>query len=455
MNMIVAGDGHNNIRCADSLNQLNLIPSYKSSDGTRCKNGKAHLILTNPPFGTSEAESLTPANARRYAVKSTKGQSLFIQKMIDSASPDSLIVTVIDEGVLNTASYEELRRHILKTCRLETVLMLPDETFKPNKINVKSSVLVLRRREDDDEDAVDDYPVAFVELETLGYEGSGQSTRGFDEAKLISEVSSIDAKSLSNRTSKSGYCWSAFSVDSETIASEKTARFDVRYWCPSTRLAVEKLGRSNGVQTIEGINLIPTKRGKSPPAAEYVSDTEGHAVVVKSGSNLTKAGNLNVEDADYIELPLYQDYVSKSLTLEDGDILLASTGDGTLGKCCVYRNEDEAGLTKPAVADGHVTVIRVDPKKIHPEYLCDYLRKGFGHDQLNRIFTGSTGMVELTPDDVDMVLLPPFPPLKAQRKVSNELRKSEQDAARMVVQSEDRLFFGLTQFREATALSRK
>ena len=104
------------------------------------------LILTNPPFGTSEAESLTEESARHYDVSSTRGQSLFIQLMIRSAHPDSLIVTVIDEGVLNTTSYASLRRHILETCRVEAVLELPDETFKPNKINVKSSVLVLRRQ---------------------------------------------------------------------------------------------------------------------------------------------------------------------------------------------------------------------------------------------------------------------------------------------------------------------
>jgi hypothetical protein len=32
------------------------------------------------------------------------------------------------------------------------------------------------------------------------------------------------------------------------------------------------------------LNTIETKRGKSPPAAEYVSASEGYAIVVKSGS---------------------------------------------------------------------------------------------------------------------------------------------------------------------------
>jgi type I restriction enzyme M protein len=35
-----------------------------------------------------------------------------------------------------------------------------------------------------------------------------------------------------------------------------------------------------------------------------------------------------------------------------------------------------------AVADGHVTVIRVDPKQVNPYYLADYLRVGAGAIQI-------------------------------------------------------------------------
>ena len=197
MNMIIAGDGYNNIRCADSLNESTLIPPYRTQmDGSICSDGLAHLVLTNPPFGTSEAESLTEASAKTYEVPSTRGQSLFIQKMIQSVHPGSSIVTVIDEGVLNTSSYQELRRFILKTCRVEAVLSLPDETFKPNKINVRSSVLVIRKREEIDEDRTDSYPIAFITIDSLGYEGSGDDIRGFDLSRLIKEVSSISGYKL-------------------------------------------------------------------------------------------------------------------------------------------------------------------------------------------------------------------------------------------------------------------
>lgn len=449
MNMIIAGDGYNNIRCADSPNEQTLIPPYQNAKGRICDDGKAHLILTNPPFGTSEAESLSPENLLNYEVQSTRGQSLFIQLMIRAAHPDSLIVTVIDEGVLNTASYTDLRRHALKTCRVEAVLELPEETFKPNKINVKSSVLVLRRREESDEDLADNYPIAFISIKSLGYEGSGDEVRGFDLKRLIDEVASIDADSLEETELHEGYSWSAFRVASKTIAAEKSMRLDVRFWHPHVRGMVNRLKNIRGAQTIADLNTIETKRGKSPPVAEYVNRNEGHALVVKSGSNISKTGEL-ITDGDYIELAVYQDYVERKMILEDGDILLASTGDGTLGKCCVYRNKGEGGETRPGVPEGHVTVIRVDQSNVYPEYLCDYLRKGFGHDQLYRLFTGSTGMVEVTPEDVNEVIVPPLPSMKEQKRISKELRDSEKNAMDIAERSAATLRDGEAVFRDAT-----
>ena len=100
------------------------------------------------------------------------------------------------------------------------------------------------------------------------------------------------------------------------------------------------------------------------------------------------------------------------------DVLLASTGDGTLGKACVFdRNVF-------AVADGHVTVIRVDPAVALPSYVADYLRCGFGHDQIQRLFTGSTGLIELTPEHVRQIVVE-LPDMYEQSRMSADLREEE------------------------------
>jgi type I restriction enzyme M protein len=424
MNMVIAGDGHINIRYGDSLKEEKFIPVYPDRTGDMCNDGLAHLILTNPPFGTTEGESLSPSELSKYVVPSTVGQVLFIQKMISSVHQDSLIATVIDDGVLNTATDTELRRQILKDCKIEYVLSLPEETFKPNKINVKSSVLVLRKRKQPDEDLQEDYPIAFVKVQSLGYEGSGDEIRGFDLTRLIAEIASTNPMTLPAEKANEGYNWIGFRVQAVDVINDLTQRLDMKYWDTSTISKIKIMLSKIGSTTVKQVNLIVTKRGRSPSEAEYVSASEGYALVVKAGSNISKNGEL-VTQGDYIEERYFRESYQDTEILQDGDILLASTGEGTLGKCCVYRNKDSQGKTKPAVAEGHVTVIRVDQQKIYPEFLCDYLRKGFGAEQIVRLHTGSTGLIEIQPDNVDRIVIPPLPLLEQQIQISDGLRQVE------------------------------
>ncbi|TOE35874.1 hypothetical protein CGJ45_23410, partial [Vibrio parahaemolyticus] len=55
-------------------------------------------------------------------------------------------------------------------------------------------------------------------------------------------------------------------------------------------------------------------------------------------------------------------------------------GDGTLGKACVFDKDF------PGIADGHVTIIRLDKKRYNPYYVADYLRLGFGKVQIVRLY---------------------------------------------------------------------
>ncbi len=138
--------------------------------------------------------------------------------------------------------------------------------------------------------------------------------------------------------------------------------------------------------------------------------------MVKAGSNITKYGQI-IEGEDYIEKDIFDEM--GAVHLQQGDILIASTGTGTLGKVGVYD------LNKPAIADGHVTIVRVNQDKIYPYYLADYLRMGAGAAQIERLYTGSTGLIELTPEDVDRIYIDLLKDIASQKKMSQKLRKEE------------------------------
>jgi type I restriction enzyme M protein len=239
---------------------------------------------------------------------------------------------------------------------------------------------------------------------------TGDEIRNFNVSQLISEIESIDIDKHTYDESIKGYNWEGFIANSLYITGDENCRFDYKFWDLQTIKTIETIQKRLNFKSILELNLIETKRGNSPSASDYVSEYEGFALVVKAGSNISKTGKL-LTSGDYIEEAIYQSYKEKNQVLQEGDILLSSTGDGTLGKCSVYRNNN-----KPAIADGHVTVIRVDSKKVHPEYLCDFLRKGFGADQIIRLYTGSTGLIEIAPEDVNKIIIPPLPSLPEQKK---------------------------------------
>ena len=72
-----------------------------------------------------------------------------------------------------------------------------------------------------------------------------------------------------------------------------------------------------------------------------------------------------------------------------------------------------------------------------PYYLSDYLRAGFGAIQVNRLFTGSTGMIELTPDQVDSIVVDMRINLKEQKDVSKKLRCIEDKYLKTISQAEE------------------
>lgn len=95
------------------------------------------------------------------------------------------------------------------------------------------------------------------------------------------------------------------------IRDDKASRFDVKYWRPGVTNAMKEIV-SVGGKTIKELNTIPTARGTSPSADSYVDAADGYALVIKSGSNISRYGELIV-DGDYIEKSLFDEYVEKHI----------------------------------------------------------------------------------------------------------------------------------------------
>ena len=111
-------------------------------------------------------------------------------------------------------------------------------------------------------------------------------------------------------------------------------------------------------------------------------------------------------------------YLSKQArcAVQKDDLLINSTGDGTLGRVAVFDQEF------PAVVDGHVTIARFhDPDLAW--YTAAYLLSEQGQNQIYRYINGSSGQVEIYPQDIARLWIPPKTK-SAMKKIADKLREA-------------------------------
>jgi len=99
------------------------------------------------------------------------------------------------------------------------------------------------------------------------------------------------------------------------------------------------------------------------------------------------------------------------------DVLLNSTGRGTLGRVNFYYLKDKA------VVDGHITIIRTKEDIINPIFLNVFLKTIYGQYQIERSYTGSSGQIEIYPDQIKKFKIY-IPPLSMQDDISDFIKKA-------------------------------
>ncbi|MBD1224031.1 restriction endonuclease subunit S [Virgibacillus halodenitrificans] len=165
----------------------------------------------------------------------------------------------------------------------------------------------------------------------------------------------------------------------------------LNYLTYNPRLSViDQLKTEYSTIKLSDILTEPIKRGNQP-----LYDETGSRKVIKTvdvsdeGINLEQC--LSVED-DFFERSR-ENYVVK------GDILITSTGIGSIGKISIY-NHDE-----PVLCDGHISIIRISDE-YSASFVCHFLRSHYGQVQIESLFTGSSGQIELQPSDIGGIILP-------------------------------------------------
>ena len=152
------------------------------------------------------------------------------------------------------------------------------------------------------------------------------------------------------------------------------------------------------------------QRGKSPKYSEKKK------VPVISQKCVQWEG-FSIEKARFVDPDLLDGY-GKERFLIDGDLLWNSTGLGTVGRIAVY--DKNANMYDVAVADSHVTVIRLMLDFINPMFLYYYFSSPPVQDVIEDKTTGSTKQKELNLDVIKNYPVP-LPPKEEQDRIVAKL----------------------------------
>ena len=126
MNMILAGDGHNNIIRQDSLAN----PVDDAYD----------IVITNMPFAQKTRYG------DKYAIPSRNGDIICPQHCWRAVKPGGRMAIIVPDGFLttcNNSSFIKIREFLLKNATLKSVVSLPRGSFEPYN-RVKASILYFK-----------------------------------------------------------------------------------------------------------------------------------------------------------------------------------------------------------------------------------------------------------------------------------------------------------------------
>ncbi len=125
MNMILMGDGHNNIERIDSL-------SNPIDD-------KFDVVITNMPF----SQNTDAYNLYDIPMAGAKnGDSICVQHCLRAGIKGGRLAIIIPEGFLFDKKYKKTREFILKVSNIRSIVSLPPGVFLPYN-NIKTNILLL------------------------------------------------------------------------------------------------------------------------------------------------------------------------------------------------------------------------------------------------------------------------------------------------------------------------
>lgn len=161
---------------------------------------------------------------------------------------------------------------------------------------------------------------------------------------------------------------------------------------------------------------LDIKRGKSPKYAE-----DSNALILNQ--KCIRWGSIETQYAKTVD-PSWLESIDEDNFTQEGDILINSTGEGTIGRAAVV-DQDNTGL----LYDSHVLLLRLNKNCIEPKYFELVFNSRYGQEQVENVKSAkTTKQTELGVENLKRILIP-IPPLKVQQDIVKRMTELYKEAS--------------------------
>ena len=451
MNMILHGDGHAGVYQANALDVEELARKVEERqrfypDAPTVEDGSFDIVLTNPPFG---ARDDTARILRHYELghgNSQKREVLLLERQIRLLRPGGRLAVVLPEGILsNKGSDRHIRSYLMRECIVKAVIRLPQDTFKMSQGAACTSVLYAVKKDPASDDPVltDQGDIFFARAEHIGLSPSGRPIpqndlleireryRRFEDGEWdgieLEQTADHKTRFLREQPSDDDRLWLEPVVNRTSLLYDRLSyvlrprvedRFSYTYLHPAYWRTINALNE----MPIPVVTLDTLCADGYPASGKRSSEQSGEGIPIVKLRNVTGHG-INPETDHAPDTDAVRAACARGL-LEKSDVLVTSTGEGTIGRVDVYPYEESA------IADGKITICRLRPE-VNLRYIVEFLRGEHGQIQMLRHVSGSTGQTHLMPEYIGGMLVPLPPSVQAEIvEEMDEARKTAGDLGR-------------------------
>ena len=379
MNMYLHGDGGSNIYFADSLDKsiglvgktdLELDEEIATLRNLLVKRETTFdVILSNPPFSMKysrehqeqrEVLNQYEIGGRGRNAASLLSSVMFLERYKELVSDHGRILAIIDDSILSGESYRSIRDYIRESFVIVGVISLPGDAFKRADARVKTSLLILRTRLEQEEQS----DVFMEQSVYLGLTSKTAKRIAISRQELEREKPKEVKRIVSNYKKYASGRKGHYAVSAHRIAD----RLDVKY-CKGEKGRCRKVWRSKG----KSIDQIGSKLVEVLDRSVSVEKTNEYRML-----KVTYDGDVLESERAFGEELSYK----KLYSVKRWDILFSNMGIGR-GAIGIVPQEC-AG----AYVSSEYTILEA-PSKEDSIYYCTLLRT---KEILGDILSSTTGM---------------------------------------------------------------